>query len=138
MACGLREAASPTETFKTYVKAGQKKDAAAMKVLLSDATIKMHEQEAKAQGTKVDDIIKRETLIGEGQRTVEFRNEKIDGEKATLEYKTSYGMWNSMAFVRESGVWKIDKQAVFDQMLQDMDESNRQLDNIINRGSPLY
>jgi hypothetical protein len=29
-------------------------------------------------------------------------------------------------------VWKIDKQGVADQMLQDMDESNRKLDELIN------
>lgn len=108
-----------------------------MKVLLSDATIRMHEQEASAQKTTVEDVITRETLIGEGQRTVEYRNEKIDGDKATLEYKTSYGMWNTIGFVREDGVWRIDKKSMLDQMIEKMDESNRALDNIINGATPL-
>jgi hypothetical protein len=136
LACAPREAATPTETFKTYVKASQKKDAAAMRLLLSNATLKMHEQEAKAQGTKIDDIIMRDTLVGEGQRTVEYRNESIVDEKATLEYKTSYGSWETIAFVREDGVWKIDKQSVMDQMLQDMDEGNRKLDDAIRGVTP--
>ena len=138
VSCGPRVAATPTETFKTYVRASQKKDAAAMKVLLSDATIRMYEQEAEAQKTKVEDVLMRESFIGEGQRTVEYRNEKVDGDKATLEYKTSYGMWNIVGFVREDGDWKIDKQAALDRMLQDMDESKRALDNIINGATPLY
>lgn len=103
-----------------------------MKVLLSDATIKMHEQEAKSQGVTVDDIVKRETLFSEGQTTVEYRNEKIEGNKATLQVKTAYGSWETVPFVLEDGVWKIDKQGYADQMLRDMDESNRRLDEMIN------
>ena len=130
-ACGSDAPSTPVETFKTYVKAIKAKDTKAMKVLLSNATLKMHEQEAKAQGVSVDEIIKRDTLIAEGQTTVEYRNEKIDGDKATLQVKSS-GFWQTIPFVREDGVWKIDKQGVADQMLQDMDESNRKLDELIN------
>ena len=53
-----------------------------MKLLLSCDTIKMHELEAKAQGVPLDDIIKRETLFTEDQKTVKYRNEKIDGEQS--------------------------------------------------------
>lgn len=130
-ACGADAPSTPVETFKTYVKALKAKDTKAMKVLLSAATLMMHEQEAKAQNISIDKIIERETLLAEGQTTVEYRNEKIDGEKATLQVKSS-GFWQTIPFVREDGVWKIDKQGVADQMLQDMDESNRRLDELIN------
>ncbi len=136
-ACGSPQPATPTETFKTYARAIRQKDYTAMKLLLSNETLKMHQQEAKAQNTNVDEILKRATVVAEGQRTVEYRNEKIDGEQATLEYKTSYGSWDTMTFVREDGVWKIDKRQQMDQMLQDMDESNRRLDDIIRGVSPL-
>ena len=138
MACGGRAPATPTDTFKAYVKASQKKDYTAMKQRLSAATIKMHQQEAKAQGMTVDDIIKQDPILAEGQRTVEYRNEKIEEDKATLQYKTSYGSWETLAFVREGGAWKIDKQATMDKMLQDMDESNRKLDEAIRGITPLY
>jgi phage terminase small subunit len=133
-ACGSDAPSTPVETFKTYVKAIRAKDTKAMKVLLSDATLKMHDQEAKAQNISVDEIIKRETLLAEGQRNVEYRNEKIDGDKATLQVKSS-GFWQTIPFVREDGVWKIDKQGVADQMLQDMDESNRKLNEMINNSN---
>ena len=133
-ACGSDAPSTPVETFKTYVKAIRAKDTKAMKVLLSDATLEMHEQEAKAQNISVDEIIKRETLLAEGQTTVEYRNEKIDGDKATLQVKSS-GFWQTIPFVREDGVWKIDKQGVADQMLQDMDESNRKLNEMINNSN---
>ena len=132
ISCGPQKPATPLETFKTYVKATKQKDTSAIKLLLSSSTIKMHEQEAKVQGTTVDEILKRETLVSEGQTTVEYRDEKIDGDKATLQVKTSYGSWETVPFVIEDGVWKIDKHGIADQMIRDMDESNRKLDEIIN------
>jgi hypothetical protein len=133
IACGAKQPATPLETFKTYVKAIKQKDTTTMKLLLSDATIKMHEKEAKAQGVTVDDIVKRETLFNAGQTTVEYRNEKIEGEKATLQIKNSFGTWETVPFVLEDGAWKIDKQGYAEQMLKDMDDSNRKLDEMINQ-----
>ena len=136
IACGTQKPATPLETFKTYTKAIKAKDTRTMKLLLSDATMKMHEKEAKAQGVSVDEIVKRETLFTQNQTSVDYRNEKIDGDKATLEVKNSFGSWETVPFVREDGVWKIDKQGYRDQMIMDMDESNRKLDEIINGGPP--
>lgn len=132
ISCGASQPATPLETFKTYVKAIKAKDTAAMKVLLSKGTIKMHEQEAKAQNVAIDEILKRETLFTESQKTVEFKDEKIDGDKASLKVKNSYGSWETVPFVREDGVWKIDKQGYAEQMLKDIDESNQKLDELIN------
>ncbi len=102
-----------------------------MKLLLSDATIKMHEKEAKAQGVNLDDIVKRETLFSENQKTVEYREEKIDGDKATLQVKNSFGTWETVPFVREEGVWKIDKVGYADRMMKDIDEKNKAIDDVI-------
>ncbi len=133
LACsGEQKAATPVETFKTYTKAIKAKDTTTMKLLLSDATIRMHQQEAKAQGVTVDDIVKRETLFSESQKSVEFRNEKIDGEKATIEVKNSFGSWETLPFVREDGVWKIDKVGFANQMQNDIEEQNRKMDELIN------
>jgi len=112
--------ATPLETFKTYTKAIKKKDTASMKVLLSDATIKMDEQEARAQGIGVDDVLLRETLFNPNQRSVEFRDEKIEGDKATLQVKNSFGSWETVPFVREDGAWKIDKAGAANQMMKDI------------------
>jgi hypothetical protein len=116
----------------TYIKALKAKDYTSMKILLSDATIKMHEKEAKAQGVTVDDIVKRETLISENQTAVEYKNEKIDGDKATLQVKNAYGSWETVPFVREDGVWKIDKQGYANQMQKDIEDSDRKIDEMIN------
>ena len=133
-ACGSPEPATPLETFKTYTKAIKQKDYTTMKLLLSDATIRMHEKEAKAQGVTVDEIVKRQTLFTEAQTSVEYRNEKIDGEKASLDVKNSSGSWEKVPFVREDGVWKIDKQGYADQMLKDGEDSDKRIDELINGG----
>lgn len=123
ISCGEQQPATPLETYKTYTKAIKKKDIETMKLLLSDATLKMDEDEAKAQGVSIDDIVKRETLFIESQRSVEYRDEKIDGDKATLQVKNSFGSWETLPFVREEGVWKIDK----------LGQANQRMKEILNR-----
>lgn len=129
--CSTPAPATPIETFKTYTKAIKAKDTTTMKLLLSDATIQMHEKEAKAQGVTLDDIVKRETLFNPDQKTVEYREEKIDGDKATIQVKNTVRVWETVPFVREGGVWKIDKVGYRDQMIQDIDERNKALDDVI-------
>ena len=135
-ACTASEPSTPLQTFKTYTKALKQKDYTTMKLLLSNATIKMHEKEAKAQGVTVDDIIKRETLFSEGQKSVEYRDEKIDGDKATLLVKNSSLAWETVPFVREDGVWKIDKQDFADQMMKDIQDQQNQAFGDAGESSP--
>src|SRR5215218_9328840 len=113
---------TPIESFKTYVNAVKQKNTTKMKLLLSSESIKMHEQEAKAQNVTLDDVVRRETLFTEGQKTVEFRDEKIDGEKATLEVKNSFDRWETVPFLREDGTWKIDKKGYADRLMQDIEQ----------------
>jgi hypothetical protein len=125
---------TPVETFKTYINAVKQKDTTRMKLLLSSESIKMHEQEARSQNVTLDDIVKRETLFSEGQKVVEFRNEKIDGERATLEVKNSFGTWETVPFVREDNEWKIDKKNYADRLQQDVDQGVQQMEDFINQG----
>lgn len=134
VSCAEEKPSTPFNTFEAYTKAIKRKDTETMKTLLSDASIKMHEQEAKAQNSNLDEIVKRQTLFGENQTRVEFRNEKIEGDRATLEIKNAYSMWQKVPFVRENGVWKIDNQGFADQMMQEVEQKNKELDAIINQG----
>jgi hypothetical protein len=124
-ACGGNsQPASPVETMKTYTKAVKAKDADTMKLLLSADTLKMLEQEAKSQNVALEEIVKRETLFPESQKVFEFRNEKIEGDKATLEVKNSYGQWETWPFVKEDDQWKIDKKGYADRLMQDIEQQN--------------
>lgn len=125
----------PFDTLKAYTIATKKKDATSMKLLLSAETLKMHENEAQQQNVPVDDIVLRETLIVQGQSSLEYRNEKIEGDNATIEVKNSFGQWDTIPFVREQGIWKIDKKGFANQMQQQIEQQNNQsIDDIINQG----
>ncbi len=124
---------TPLETLKSYTQAIKRKDTTQMKLLLSNASIKMSAQEAKAQGRTLDDVVKNETLFNETQSQLKFRNEKIDGDKATIEVENSFGSFDTVPFVREEGAWKIDKQAVANQILQEVEEENRRQDEKNNQ-----
>ena len=133
-ACAGGSAAStPLETLKTYTAAIKKKDTTTMKLLLSEASIKMAEEEAKAQNVTIDDIVKRETLFSEGQTQLKYRNERSEGDKAIIEVENSFGSFDPVLFVREEGVWKIDKHGFANQILQQIDEQNRKSDEMINK-----
>lgn len=127
---------TPVDSFKVYIKAVKQKDTTTMKNLLSADSIKMHEQEARAQNMTLDDIVSRETLFTEGQKTVEFRNQNIDGQKATLEVKNSFGSWETVPFIREGNEWKIDKKGYADRIMQEFKQNDQQLDDAINQGRP--
>ena len=123
VSCGApAEPKSPVETMKTYTKAVKAKDTTTMKLLLSSDTIKMLEQEAKSQNVVLDEIVKRETLFPESQKVFEFRNEKIEGDKATVEVKNSFSQWETWPFVFEDTQWKIDKKGYADRLMMDIQQ----------------
>jgi hypothetical protein len=126
-ACASSEPKSPVETMKTYTKAVKAKDTTTMKLLLSSDTIKMLEQEAKSQNVVLDDIVKRETLFPESQKVFEFRNEKIEGEKATIEVKNSFGQWETWPFLFEDSQWKIDKKGYADRLMMDIEQQTNDI-----------
>ncbi|HMT08115.1 MAG TPA: DUF4878 domain-containing protein [Pyrinomonadaceae bacterium] len=137
IACGApKQPASPKETFKTYVLALKKKDYTTVKMLLSSATMKMHEKEAKAMGSTVDDIVKRQSLFSDTQTNIDFRNEKVDGERATIEVKNQANRWESVPFVFEDNQWKIDTAGAADKMNNDIeDEQKRIFDELRNNST---
>lgn len=127
-------ASTPLETLKAYTTAYKKKDTTTMKILLSDQSIKMAEQEAKSQNLTLDDIVERETLFNPSQTSLKYRNVKVEGEKATIEVENSFGGYDTIPFVLEEGVWKLDKQGYANQMIQQIDEQqNKRFDELINQ-----
>jgi hypothetical protein len=119
LACNL--GSSPTSTFKAFFEAQKKKDVPAVKKTLSKASLAMLEKAAKAKDKDLDEV------IGEGLKTPgskfekmpETRNEKIDGENATLEVKDE-GMknWEKLYFVKEEKEWKIALDKTIEELLK--------------------
>ncbi len=111
---------SPTETLKTFADATKRKDAETIKKTLSKSTMKVIEESAKQQNISVNEMLTK-AEDPEGKDLPETRNEKIDGDKATLEVKDDItGKFDVMPFVKEDGGWKIALDEFMESMKQKM------------------
>lgn len=122
---------SPGAALKQYVAASQKGDVAAMKALLSKGSLELIEKSAKLQNASADDLLRRESSV-KIQKAPETRNEKIEGETATVEVKNeTTGEFDMvMPFVREDGAWKLARDKyIADLMKKANDEINQKLAN---------
>src|SRR5205085_1610459 len=116
LACGWF-GSSPTATLKAFYEATQKKDPEGIKKTLSKGTLEMLEGFAKTQNKTLDESLKSGLASDtNSDKMPETRNEKINGDKATLEVKNDKtSQWETVPFVKEDGSWKI----AFDQMFRD-------------------
>lgn len=133
-ACGRAEGPpqTPAETLKQYVEAVRRSDVEKMKILLSKSSLEFIEQSAKRQNLTVDDILKKEASV-EIKAAPETRNEKIEGETATLEVKnTNTGEFDmKLPFVREDGVWKIARDKYIESLMKKLtDDMNKPPSNL--------
>src|SRR5213075_2145193 len=112
---------TPSATFKTYFEAQKKKDVAGMKQTLSKTSLAVMERSAKQTQLTLDKMI--EKLLENPSSTIdkmpETRNEKIDGDNATLElHNEDANRWDTMYFVKEEGAWKIALDRTIEEMLR--------------------
>lgn len=101
-------AGSPAEVYKAQNEAHKRKDAATMKSNLSRASLELIEKDARAKQITLDDWLTMEEEGGDEINSIQTRNEKIDGDTATVEINADGGEeWDVMPFVKEDGRWKI-------------------------------
>ncbi len=104
-ACG--NANSPSGVYKTYQQALRDKDAAKIKGTMSQGLLKIVEDNAKKKNKTLDEFLTSGLPLPPA--LPETRNEKIDGDKATLEVQSpNSGQWSTASFVKEDGQWKYD------------------------------
>ena len=98
---------SPVEVLKALNEASKTKDVAAIKNSVSKGTLALMEESAKQQNTTIDELLKKDN--GAPFKDLpEMRNEKIEGDTATVELKNSTSNdWESVPFVKEDGVWRL-------------------------------
>jgi hypothetical protein len=95
--------ASPTATMNAYYDALKMKDVEAVKKTLADGYVKMLESAGVPAERAFQPMMER--LPAARPAT---RNETIVGDRATLEVRDEdKGRWETVAFVKEGGVWKI-------------------------------
>ncbi len=112
---------TPTDTFKAYFEAQKKKDIAGMKQTLSKTSLAMMEASAKQQEMTLDKMIQSqlENPASKIDKLPESRNEKIDGNTATLELRNEDAKrWDTMYFNKEDGKWKIALDRTIEEMLR--------------------
>jgi hypothetical protein len=120
-ACSLLRGSSPTATFKKFFEASKKKDVAGIRKTLSKGSLEMFDKIAKEQNKTTDDMLKDVDKDSKSEAMPETRNEKIDGDMATLEVKNEKtGKWDSLPFVKENGEWKIAFDKFIENMLKDL------------------
>ena len=97
--------ATPTEAYKFAFAMREKKDLAGMKRVLSKDVQEFLTMMAE-DGKTLDDQIK-EMFEKPKSKSSDSRNEKINGDRATIEYLDDEGAWKVMDFVKEDGEWKM-------------------------------
>jgi preprotein translocase subunit YajC len=98
---------SPTEVMQALNEASKAKDVAGIKNSVSKGTLALIEESAKAQNITVDEALKKDS--GAPFKDLpEMRNEKIEGDTATIELKNATtNDWETIPFVKEDGVWRL-------------------------------
>ncbi|HEX8772218.1 MAG TPA: hypothetical protein VF735_01355 [Pyrinomonadaceae bacterium] len=99
---------TPTNAFKVFYETSKNKDVAGFKRTLSKDTLALLETQAKAENKTLDAALAEQFQKMEVPATLpESRNEKIEGDRATLEVKDDKtGQWESFKFVKENNEWK--------------------------------
>lgn len=100
---------SPTNVSKRFVEAAKKKDVATFKSLLTKKSVAAMDKDAKEVNSTTDAML-AQLLAQDLFKTAgepEFRNEKITGDKATVEFKDTAGKWNENELLKEDGAWKV-------------------------------
>ena len=118
-ACNKGGYATPTAAFKTFYEAAKSNNIEGIKRSMSKKTMEAMTKAAGKENKSVDESLK-DMAKDAPSKTPQTRNEKIDGDKATLEVKDDkMDKWDSVPFVKEDGQWKI---ALLDSMSDAMDK----------------
>ncbi|MFT3746628.1 MAG: hypothetical protein QM785_20335 [Pyrinomonadaceae bacterium] len=100
---------SPTDAYKAAYTARKNKDIEGLKKLMSKDIIEFLTMmgEADQKDKKSLDAMLKDLCERPQAATPDARNEKINGDKATIEYLDETGQWQTMDFVKEDGAWKL-------------------------------
>ncbi|HEY0404383.1 MAG TPA: hypothetical protein VGC89_01565 [Pyrinomonadaceae bacterium] len=109
VACGGGGNSTPTAAYKTAYDAMKNKDIAALKKVMPKKVLTEAETEAKKENKSLDDVLKQMMSTSDSKlpKAAESKDEKIDGDKATLQIKNEKDEWETVNFVKEDDGWKL-------------------------------
>ena len=104
-----QKGSSPTATFQAFYQSLKDKNVEAYKKTVSKASLQVLETRAMNMDKTLDEYIQQEMNKPSSvlPDKLETRNEKIEGDRATLELKNTEGGWKAVPFVKEDGQWKV-------------------------------
>lgn len=98
--------ATPTEAYKTAYALRKNGDIEGLKKVMSKEVIAFMTDMGEADKKTLDDMLKE--MVKDPQNpSDEVRNEKITGDRATIEYLKKDGTWKVMDFEKEGNDWKL-------------------------------
>lgn len=95
---------TPTAAYKTAHRLRKNKDVAGLKSIMSKDILEFLEMMGEEEKKSLDQMIKDMTEKPQADRA-EARNERINGNFATVEYLTETGSWKTMDFEKIDGKW---------------------------------
>jgi hypothetical protein len=107
ISAGTVSLATPTDAYKAGYEARKNKDIATLKRVMAKDALAFLTEIAQADKKTLDDQLK-ELAARPQAASAETRNEKIKGDRASLEYLDENGDWRTMDFSKEGNDWKID------------------------------
>lgn len=97
---------TPSEVFKAACESRQRKDIAELKKRMSKEALEFLKEMGEVEDKSLDRMLKELADRPQGPCS-EFRNERITGDWAVVEYKDEKGQWKTMDLEKEDGEWKI-------------------------------
>lgn len=111
----LVDLSSPKATLTAFVDAVKKKDITLIKATLSKSALSVAKETGGGDADKaIDEALNQNK--GGFPNSIETKDEKIEGDKATLQAKDADGKWIEAKFVKEGTEWKYDMFADMDSM----------------------
>lgn len=98
--------ATPTDAYKTAYAMRKKGDIEGLKKVMADDILEFLTEMGKVDNKTLDDMLKDTVKEPQGPSD-DVRNEKITGNRATLEYLKKDGTWKVMDFIKIGNDWKM-------------------------------
>jgi hypothetical protein len=111
LACSKGGNSTPTATFQTFYNAVKNTDVNAIKSVMPKKNLEQMETDAKAKSIALDDALKEQLQLTAPKLPAampEIRNENIEGDRATLEFKDGDD-WQKVGFIKEDDGWKLKR-----------------------------
>jgi hypothetical protein len=107
-------AETPTAAYKALFDAVKRRDTEGIKRNMSRQTLNLAQMMSQTYKKTLAQSLENGMTESTMQPALpEIRNEKINGDQATIDVKKANGQWETLPFVKEDGGWKLAFGEVF-------------------------